>query len=218
MKIQDACILHFTFHISPRDNEASLNNSESLLQHHYLVPLKHFRVEIFIALIDLQLGELDEQFDEVITEFLICMTCLNSTNCFSSFDKEKIIKLEMFYPSELTSTDLIALDCLLDVYIEDMRIDVRFRDLHDLGALSMMLVKTKKHMAYPDIYLLIKLVFILRIATVIVERVFSGMTCVKTRQLNDSLVTIVEKDVFLQISDDVVIDRNQNMKTQRTRL
>ncbi|KAL8508605.1 hypothetical protein ACS0TY_019014 [Phlomoides rotata] len=89
-----------------------------------------------------------------------------------------------------------------------------------------MLVEKKKHVTYPIIYLLIKLVLILSVATVGVERVFSGMTYVKNRLqnsmsdqlLNDCLVTFIEKNVLLQISDDDIIDRFQKMKTRRAQL
>ncbi|KAL8498282.1 hypothetical protein ACS0TY_021563 [Phlomoides rotata] len=68
-----------------------------------------------------------------------------------------------------------------------------------------MLVKTKKYVTYPIIYLLIKLVLILPVATAGVERVISGMTYVKNRLrnsmgdqlLNDCLVTFIEKNVFI---------------------
>ncbi|KAL8530396.1 hypothetical protein ACS0TY_007436 [Phlomoides rotata] len=122
--------------------------------------------------------------------------------------------------------DLMSLEYQLDIFIEDLQKDDRFWNLNDIGALSVMLVKTKKHMTYPTIYLLIKLVLILPVATAGVERVFSGMTYVKNRLrnsmgdqlLNDCLVTFIEKNVFLQISDEDVMDRFQKMKTRRTQL
>ncbi|XP_057802928.1 uncharacterized protein LOC131018221 [Salvia miltiorrhiza] len=188
--------------------------------------LQHFRIQIFVGVIDLQLMELNERFDEVNTEFLKCMACLSPRDGFSSYDKEKILKLATFYPSEFSGVELMSLEYQLDIYIEDLRKDDRFGDLNDLGALSMMLVETKKHETYPTIYLLIKLVLILPVATAGVERVFSGMTYVKNRLrnsmgdqlLNDCLVTFIEKNMFLQIPDDDVIDRFQKMKTRRVGL
>ncbi|KAL3639795.1 hypothetical protein CASFOL_014763 [Castilleja foliolosa] len=188
--------------------------------------LEHFRIGIFIGVIDLQRVELDYRFDEVNMELLICMACLNPKDDFFSFNKEKILKLATFYPSEFTSIDLMTLEYQLDIFIEDMRTDDRFRDLHGLGSLSMMLVETQKHVTYPAIYLLIKLMLILPVATAGVERVFSGMTFVKNKLrnsmgdqlLNDCLVTFIEKEVFLLISDDSIVDRFQKMKTRRTQL
>ncbi|XP_057803103.1 uncharacterized protein LOC131018393 [Salvia miltiorrhiza] len=188
--------------------------------------LQHFRIQIFVGVIDLQLMELNERFDEVNTELLKCTACLSPRDGFSSYDKEKILKLATFYPSEFSGVELMSLEYQLDIYIEDLRKDDRFGDLNDLGALSMMLVETKKHETYPTIYLLIKLVLILPVATAGVERVFSGMTYVKNRLrnsmgdqlLNDCLVTFIEKNMFLQIPDDDVIDRFQKMKTRRVGL
>ena len=53
--------------------------------------LHHFRVEVFLSVIDLQLQELDYRFDEVSKELLICMSCFNPINQFSSFDINKLI-------------------------------------------------------------------------------------------------------------------------------
>ena len=67
---------------------------------------------------------------------------------------------------------------------------------------------------------------ILPVATASVERVFSAMTYVKSKLrnsmgdqlMNDCLVTFIEKEVFLQISDDMIIDRFKSMKTRRMNL
>ncbi|XP_021775781.1 zinc finger MYM-type protein 1-like [Chenopodium quinoa] len=49
--------------------------------------LHHFRVEIFLGVIDLHLQELDNRFDEISMELLTCMACLNPKDNFSYFDK-----------------------------------------------------------------------------------------------------------------------------------
>ncbi|KAL6541810.1 hypothetical protein OROGR_011296 [Orobanche gracilis] len=68
--------------------------------------LYHFRVDVFIQVIHLLLQELDNRFDEVNMELLKCMACLNPKDDFSSFDKEKVLKLATFYPSEFSGIDL----------------------------------------------------------------------------------------------------------------
>lgn len=183
----------------------------------------HFRVDVFIEVIDLLLQELDNRFDEVNMELLRCMACLNPKDCFSSFDKEKVLKLATFYPFEFSSIDLTILECQLDIFIEDMKRDDEFQSLPDMSSLSMKLVETKRHVTYPLVFLLIKLVLILPVATANVERVFSGMTFVKNKLrnnmgdqfLNDCLVTFIEKEMFLQISDDKIVNRFREMKTRR---
>lgn len=183
----------------------------------------HFRVDVFIEVIDLLLQELDNRFDEVNMKLLRCMACLNPKDCFSSFDKEKVLKLATFYSFEFSSVDLTILECQFDIFIEDMKRDDEFQSLPDMSSLSMKLVETKRHVTYPLVFLLIKLVLILPVATANVERVFSRMTFVKNKLrnnmgdqfLNDCLVTFIEKEMFLQISDDKIVNRFREMKTRR---
>jgi hypothetical protein len=66
------------------------------------------------------------------------------------------------------------------------------------------LVQTNRHNVYDLIYLLLKLVLILPVATTSVERAFSTMNFVKNKLrnrmndglLDDCLVTFIERDVF----------------------
>ncbi|XP_042056351.1 uncharacterized protein LOC121800929 [Salvia splendens] len=183
----------------------------------------HFRIDVFIEVIDLLLQEFDNRFDEVNMELIRCMTCFSPRDDFSSFDKESVLKLATFYPSDFSSIDLRSLDCQLDIFMEDMRRDNDFQNLQDLSSLSMKLVETKRDVAYPFVLLLIKLILILPVATASVERVFSGMTFVKNKlrnrigdkPLNDCLVTFIEKEMFVQVSDDDIVHRFEEMKARR---
>ncbi|XP_042043557.1 uncharacterized protein LOC121789091 [Salvia splendens] len=184
--------------------------------------LHHFRVDVFIKVIDLLLQELDNRFDEVNMELLRCMACFNPKDGFSSFDKEKVLKLATFYPSDFANIDLMDLECQLDIFIGDMRSDEDFQNLRDISSLLVKSVETKRDVVYSHVVLLIKLILILPVATASIERVFSGMTFVKNKlrnrmgdqHLNDCLVTFIEKDVFLQVSDDDVVNRFEEMKTR----
>ena len=71
--------------------------------------LHHYRVELFYTIIDLQLQELKNCFSEVNTDLLLYMACLNPSNSFVAFDKEKLIRLAKFYPSNFLGTDILAL-------------------------------------------------------------------------------------------------------------
>ncbi|XP_039015479.1 zinc finger MYM-type protein 1-like [Hibiscus syriacus] len=106
--------------------------------------IHHFRIEVFLGVIDLQLQELNNRFDEVSIELLTCMASLSPLDKFSSFDKQKILRFVELYLDEFTSVD--------------MRRDDRFWVLKDMGELSIKLVETKKHQVYQKVYLLIKLV------------------------------------------------------------
>ncbi|KAK1371728.1 HAT family dimerization domain containing protein [Heracleum sosnowskyi] len=186
----------------------------------------HFRVEVFLSVIDLQLQELENRFPEVSKELIMCMSCFNPANRFAAFDKSKLTRLAGFYPSEFSSTELLFFEHSLENFIVSIREDERFWDLKNLGELSMKLVETGKSMTHERVYLLLKLVLILPVATASVERVFSGMTQVKVKlrnsmgdqMLNDCLITYQERDLFLNVKMSDIIDRYQNMKTRREQL
>ena len=75
--------------------------------------LHHYHVELFYTVIDMQLQELNNYFSETNTDLLLCMACLNPSNSFVAFDKEKLICLAKFYPSDFLGTDILALDSQL---------------------------------------------------------------------------------------------------------
>ncbi|PIN11338.1 hypothetical protein CDL12_16064 [Handroanthus impetiginosus] len=188
--------------------------------------LHHYRVELFYTVIDMQLQELNDRFNEVNTELLSCVACLNPSNSFVAFDKQKLIRMAEFYPLEFSSVDRLVLDSQLDTYIIDMRSSDEFLKVTGIVSLAEKLVEKKKDVVYPLIYLLIKLALILPVATATVERAFSAMKIVKNRLrnrmgdqfMNDCLVTYIEKDVFNSISNESIMTRFQNMKNRRGQL
>ncbi|XP_074288075.1 uncharacterized protein LOC141613233 [Silene latifolia] len=101
----------------------------------------HFRIDVFLILVDQILQEIEDRFDERSKDLLI------------------------YYQ--------------LGNFVEDVRNDDRFWNLESLNDLSMKLVETKKHLIYLQVYLLLKLVLILPVATTTVERAFSEMTYIK---------------------------------------
>ena len=154
------------------------------------------------------------------------MSCLNPTNSFSSFDKEKLIRLAELYPHDFSEVDLRALDIQLQNYIVDMRSDERFSKLKGIDDLAAKLVETNKHVIYRFVYLLVTLVLTLPVATATVERCFSAMKYVKSnlrnrmgdQWMNDCLVTYIESDVFDAVDNEAIMQRFQNMKTRRGQL
>ena len=55
--------------------------------------LHFYRVELFYAIIDMQLQELNNRFTESNTELLLCVSCLSPSDFFATFDKQKLIHL-----------------------------------------------------------------------------------------------------------------------------
>ncbi|VVA39567.1 PREDICTED: zinc finger MYM-type 1, partial [Prunus dulcis] len=92
----------------------------------------HYRVELFIYVIDEQLTELDDRFNEVNTELLICLACLSPNDSFVAFDKQKLLRLAQFYPQDFSDGDLLALDDQLELYIHYVSSSSDFSDLQGI--------------------------------------------------------------------------------------
>jgi hypothetical protein len=138
-----------------------------------------FHADMFLGVIDRQLVELNNRFDEVNTELLRCMASFNPSKNFDGFNTEKLVKLAGFYPQDFEFEEKVQLPFQLNRYIEDVRRDENFKNLRSLAELSMMLVKTDKILRYDIVYKLLKLVLVLPVATAGVERIFSSMNFIK---------------------------------------
>ena len=188
--------------------------------------LHHYCVELFYTVVDMQLQELNNNFSEANTDLLLCMACLNPSNSFVAFDKEKLIRLDKFYPSDFLRTNILALDSQLQNYIFDMRSNDFFLELQEVSELAEKLVSTRKHETYPLIYLLMKLALTLPVATTTIQRIFSAIKYIKNelrnrmedQSMNDYLIMYIEKDVACSIDNETIMQRFQNMKTCRRQL
>ncbi|XP_078178591.1 uncharacterized protein LOC144572793 [Carex rostrata] len=188
--------------------------------------LHYYRVEMFNTVIDMQLQELNDRFTETTTELLMCMSCLDPNDSFSSFKKDKLLKLAQFYLSDFNQWELGTLENQLENYHLDLKSNSDFLELRGLVELSQKLVEKKKHIVYPLVYKLVKLTLILPVATASVERVFSAMNVVKNdsrnsmgdQWLNDCLVTYIERDLFKGVNNERIMQRFQHMKNRRGNL
>ncbi|EOA31908.1 hypothetical protein CARUB_v10015137mg [Capsella rubella] len=175
--------------------------------------MHNYKVNCLFSVLDLQLQQFNDRFNEVNIELLVCAASLSPMDAFSEFDLSKL----------LNSGEFISLEQELYIYIDNVRNDERFSNLENLGDLARMVVETRKHMSYPLVNRLLKLVLILHVATTTVERCFSAMKIVKTHRrnrigdqfLNDCLVCFIEKDIFKAITNETVITRFQDMKDRR---
>ena len=146
--------------------------------------LHPYRVELFYTVIDLQLQELNNHFSGANTDLLLCMTYLNPSNSFLSFDKEKLIRLAKFYSSDFLRTDILALGSQLQNYIFDICNNDLFLKFQGLGELAKKLMKTWKYETYLLVYLLMKLVLTLPVVIATIERSFSAMKYIKNKLHN----------------------------------
>ncbi|XP_070662413.1 uncharacterized protein [Malus domestica] len=107
-----------------------------------LTNFHYYRVDLYFQVLDTQLKELNDRFNEVNTELLLCMACLSPVNNFASFDKAKIVRLAQLYPQDFDCMDLMNLPIQLDNYIHDMKMHSEFSSLRGIGDLAKELVKT----------------------------------------------------------------------------
>ncbi|XP_062001783.1 uncharacterized protein LOC133718923 [Rosa rugosa] len=188
--------------------------------------LHHYRVEVFYTVIDRQLSDLNDRFNEVNSELLFCVASLSLDNLFSAFDKQKLLRLAKFYPRDFSERDVLSLEDKLDIYANEMRFNNEFSQLKGIGSLAKKLVETGKHKTHASVYKLLTLALVLPVATASVERVFSAMNIVKNplrnrmgdQWMNDSLLGYIEKDIFNSIGNDAIMQRFQNMKSCRGQL
>jgi hypothetical protein len=53
----------------------------------------YYRVEALYTVVDMQLQELNNRFNEVNTDLLLGLSCLNPIDSFSNFDKMKVLRM-----------------------------------------------------------------------------------------------------------------------------
>jgi hypothetical protein len=148
---------------------------------------------------------------------------LESTKSFAAFDMNKLLRMAEFYPNDFIDVPKVAFRHQLKNYITNVRSDPKFAKLKWLSDICAKLVDTNKCNTFAMVYKLSKLTLLLSVATASVERVFSAMKVVKSslcnkmgdQWLNDRLVTYIERDVLLTISNDVVLAHFQQMDRRR---
>jgi hypothetical protein len=183
----------------------------------------HFRREVYIGVIDQISQELNNRFDEINMELLSCMSAFSPSKSFASFDAQKLRRLAEFYPNDFSNNNLVQLELQLDNYIDDMKRTECFQGLDNIVDLSVKLVDTNRHKVYDMVYLLLKLVLLLPVATASVERVFSALVIVKTKSrnklgdivLDDCLQTFIERDIFFQVDEDDIIEIFMSLRKRR---
>jgi hypothetical protein len=97
--------------------------------------------------------------------------------------------------------------------------------LNTISELAKLMVSTNKHLGFPLVYRLLKLVLVLPVATASVERCFSAMKIVKTILrnrigdgfMNDCIVCFVEQEFLATIPLEDVIIRFHKMEDRNRR-
>nr|XP_016457750.1 PREDICTED: uncharacterized protein LOC107781543 [Nicotiana tabacum] len=150
-----------------------------------------------------------------------------SVDSFANFDKNKIMKLAKYYPSEFDENKLRELGFQLDSFIVyAQKCDRKFLNLKGIKDLARVMVETKVDQTWTHVYLLVKFTLIIPVATASVERAFSSMKYIKNDLrnrmdedfLNNCLVCYIKRGIFETVSNDAIINRFQSMKTRREQL
>ena len=138
--------------------------------------------------------------------------------------------MAQLYPIDFDELGIEALSSEINTFIINMHhgihYDGRFFDLRGIDELSKILFQTKKHLNFPRLYLLVKLVLILPVSPSSVERVFSTMKIINTNLhsrisnefLNDIVITYFEDDLFDSVSHDDIMYCFQDVKARRGQL
>ncbi|KAI3673345.1 hypothetical protein L6452_39463 [Arctium lappa] len=186
----------------------------------------YYEFECFNTVVDMQIQEFGDRFDEVSSELLTCMASLNPLYSFCDFDPSKLVRLAEFYPDDFSDEERRTLEHQLRLYIDNVKQDEIFGNLKGISDLGRVMVETRKHLAFSLVYRLLKLALVLPVATATVERCFSAMKIVKTSLrnricdafLNGCVICAVEKEGLAHVTNEDVMTRFQVMKTRRERL
>ncbi|KAI3708356.1 hypothetical protein L2E82_37524 [Cichorium intybus] len=110
----------------------------------------HYHVDVFKAVIDMQLQELNHRFNEASTKLLLSIACLCPRESFKAFNLNKLMEMATLYREEFpTEYDLQLLEVELQNYIKDVREDERFNRLKSIGELAKKMVDEQKHIIFP---------------------------------------------------------------------
>ena len=138
---------------------------------------------------------------------------MNPDSLFLAFNKEKLIRLVQFYPSDFSTVQVSFLDNQFETYIHDMQSTEKFSALKGIGQLAEKMEEMKKDVSHSLVYSLVTLALILLVATATVERAFLAMNIIKNqlrnriedRWMNNCLVTYIEKYIFKTIESEEIM-------------
>ncbi|XP_015933138.1 uncharacterized protein LOC107459420 [Arachis duranensis] len=187
----------------------------------------HYRVNLFLAVIDTQLQELNGRFNDHMVELLTLSSTLDPRDNYKFFSVNKVCELvERFYPGDFSDQEKFHIRMQAQHYELDIPNHVELTNLCTISELCQGLTKTGKSLTYPLIDHLICLVLTLPVSTATTERSFSAMNIVKNRLKNkmedeflaNCLLIYIEKKITERFDTDSIIDEFYDMKNRRVPL
>ena len=101
----------------------------------------HFQVDCFNEVLNWLLQELDSHFNETTSQLLVCSAAFNPRDLFHDFNVDSLISLAKLYPANFDHVELRDLNAELFLYIDDVRQDDRFANIHTIVELSQKMVQ-----------------------------------------------------------------------------
>ncbi|XP_042433023.1 zinc finger MYM-type protein 1-like [Zingiber officinale] len=196
----------------------------SCQQKNNIIVHDHYHFEIFNAVIDFQLMELNERFPEDTTELLTLSNALSPVDGFKSFSFPDICSLvDKFYYYDFNLEERGDLERELDHYKFDIPRHAQFQNLNSLHHLCQTLARTTKSVIYPLIDRLVRLVLTLPVSIATTERAFSGMKLIKmplrNKMENDlmanTMVVYIERDIASGIDTEFIINKFDVLKNRK---
>ncbi|KAG5589478.1 hypothetical protein H5410_039992 [Solanum commersonii] len=182
----------------PKMNE-DYSNGKSKRKRSNISYLHHFRVEVFYAVIDLALQELNNRFDVVTSDLLLGMASLSPVDSFANFHKDRIMKLAEYY-QQVSQLEGNQGSCKSD-------------DRDKTRSNLVTCVSTcEANFDYSICYM--------RGKSILINEVHKNDLRNRMDEdlLNGCLVCYIERSIFKNVSNDAIIDHFQNMKTRRGQL
>ncbi|XP_066323102.1 uncharacterized protein, partial [Miscanthus floridulus] len=87
---------------------------------------QHYKYDCLNPVIDLQLAEFNDHFNEVNSELLTNIAAFSLKNYFDAFKIESLMELTKAYPNDFDPRDLDDLIIELNIYIDNVRADAIF--------------------------------------------------------------------------------------------
>ncbi|XP_025692337.1 uncharacterized protein [Arachis hypogaea] len=118
----------------------------------------HYRVNLFLAVIDTQLQELNGRFNDNMVELLTLSSTLDLRDNYKFFSVNKVCELvEQFYPGDFSDQEKFHIRMQAQHYKLDVPNHVELTNLCTISELCQGLTKTGKSLTYPLIDCLIRL-------------------------------------------------------------
>ncbi|KAM0048390.1 hypothetical protein Hdeb2414_s0008g00273941 [Helianthus debilis subsp. tardiflorus] len=134
-------------------------------QRYNLTNQHYYNFECFNIVVDMEIQEFGDRFNEINTELLQNMSAFIPYDSFFKFDASKLMRLCEFYPYDFNNGEKIVLSHQLGLYIDSVRKDKRFANLKGIADLARVMVETRNHINFHLVYRLLKLILVLPVAT-----------------------------------------------------